>query len=256
MKLFSVLLALLLSVSARATLKGNLSLEESYEPLGALVRTSLRARMEQAITPFVSPYLAAGNESASPYQYPLQLNSEAYLFAAPGVKLSLGNFSLLAETRFRKFHMENYEGAPPRALVDVQGLLIYDNYWDHRLSETSGLSLFGAVYSETNFTSADNANLLHTTLVRAGPEIVFVKGGHLAAFVEPNFVVDRLHHYYNNRAELRFSGRVRYNAEPFVLNLTVSYLFNHYFKMKYLEEYPPPDRNQGVTAKLTLAVHY
>lgn len=256
MKLLFFAFCLLSSLTARATVRGNVSLEESYEPLGALVRTSMRARLEKELTPFVSPYLAAGNESAAPYQYPLQLNTEAYLFAAPGVRLRLGDFSLLAETRFRKYHIDNYEGAPPRAMVDVQGLLIYENYWDHRLAETGGLSLFGAVYSETNFTSADNSNVIHTTLVRAGPEISFVKGGYLAAFVEPNFVVDRLHHYYNNRAELRFSGRVRYKADPFELNLTVSYLFNHYFKMKYLEEYPPPDRNQGFTAKLTLVVRY
>ncbi len=255
MRALVALLLFLLTAPALANFRAHASLEESYEPLGSLVRTSMRAKVEREIGSGFSPYLLAGSEGAGPERYPLRLNSDAYLFAAPGMRFNFGNFTITAEARFRKYYMLD-PGAESPSLVDVQSLLVYEDYWDRSLAESAGLNLFAAFYSETNFTSADSGNLIHTTLLRAGPELRLMQGAYFSLYVEPNFVVDRVHHYYNNRAELRLGSRLRYNEGPWDLNLTVCYLFNQYFKMKYAEDYPPPDRNQGITAKLTLAVHY
>ncbi|MEZ4750325.1 MAG: hypothetical protein R3B54_06785 [Bdellovibrionota bacterium] len=252
MKRLGLILALVLGTSAIASFKGYFSAEEKYDPLNAVLQNSLKAKLTKQFVPLLDGYLVVGNEGASTARDPFVFQIGSYAYAGPGIKLNWNQFALSGDVRFRKYLIESKDPLVVQPLVDAQALFTYEDYWDLPLA--ANLNGFIEAYSETLFSSADFGNITHNSLVKIGTELAPIKNTYIAAFVEPSVLVDAIGHYYNNRAELRVSGRIRYKPQPAEVELTVSYVLNGYFNIKSFEDNPYPTRNTGVAAKLMLSL--
>lgn len=250
-----LLLCLVLAQSARADMRASMSFEESYDVLAAVLRNYIKGRVEKKFEPFFSAYVLAGEESAAQTATPFYMKMGAFAYAGPGVKLSWGNLMLFTDVRFRKFLVvDPSPNAPLPPLTDFQMVLAYDDYWYTAFSDQPLITGFAEVYSESAFTTADYSNIVHNTMFRVGTETPIIDKAYLGAYVEPNLFLDRIGHFYNNRADMRFSLRIRYAPRPLSFSLSASYLFNTYINVKRFENYGPPDRNQGFTMKLLMSV--
>ncbi|MCB0417137.1 MAG: hypothetical protein H6617_10570 [Bdellovibrionaceae bacterium] len=252
MKRISIILAFLVGASAFATFKGYFSAEEKYDPLNAVLQNSLKAKLTKQFVPFLDAYMVAGNEGASTARDPFVFQIGSFAYAGPGIKLNWNQFSLSSDVRFRRYLLETNDPLVVQPLVDAQALFTYEDYWEMPLAPH--FNGFVEAYSETLFSSADYGNISHNSLVKVGGELAPIKNTYVAAFLEPSVLFDTIGHYYNNRAELRVSGRIRYKPQPAELELTVSYLLNGYFNIRSFEENPYPSRNTGIAAKLMLSL--
>ncbi|MCB0403250.1 MAG: hypothetical protein KDD51_00590 [Bdellovibrionales bacterium] len=252
MRRISLLLVCFIGVSAFASFKGYFSAEEKYDPLNSVLQNSLKAKLTKQFVPMFDAYLVAGNEGASTARDPFVFQMGSFAYAGPGIKLNWNQFALSGDLRFRKYLLESNDPLVVQPLADAQLLFTYEDYWD--LPLTAHLNGFIEAYSETLFSTADYGNITHNSLVKLGTELSPIKDTYFAAFLEPSVLLDTVGHYYNNRAELRVSGRVRYKPNPAEVELTVSYLLNGYFNIKSFEENPYPTRNTGVAAKLMLSL--
>jgi len=124
-------------------------------------------------------------------------------------------------------------------------LLVLGKYDDLALDASRSLLGFYELYSETLFTSLDENNLIGAAFVRSGLRKPILKELMVDAFLEPFVTVDRIGHFYNNRADLKLNLRVLYAQSVFSIGLTGSYLINHYFNYATFEKNPYQNEKTG-----------
>jgi hypothetical protein len=227
--------------------------ENSYLSRESAEISQIRARASDKISDVFSPYLQVGNELAfTGGTIGTVESSYSFAYAAPGLNISLGPVQFFGECRFRQF----YNGADPSAEgqgpIDVRGVLVYGNYFGTRISPVLSTDLFGEIYSEAVFTSADDSNLVVTGIGRWGGRISPFKDTSADLFVEVFATIDRLGHYYYNHADLRPTFRLQYVTPAFSVGLSVSYMLTYYYPLATFEPNPYINMPAGIRTLLVV----
>lgn len=236
------LVAIVLSSQGRASYFNELYSEETYLSHQRIFSSSLRFRAGPNLTDFFSPYLLLGNEVSSNSSRPFRLDNASYAYLGPGLRLRHDNLSLSTEGRFRRF----YDNSPiVQAPFDLRLIAVYNDFWSSPLSHQQGLFQFAELYSEAVFSSADQNNVISASFLRAGLRKALASV-QCDLFLEPFITVDRLGHFYNNRADLKLSGRLIYRLSSLDFSLTASYVANRYFSFGDYEPNPYLHNNSGM----------
>ena len=212
------------TVFANATLEahGELYSEQTYLSQQETLTSHLRLRAESSVTEVLTPYLQLGNELSSKVTDPFNFDSASYVHVGPGLHVKLGKFSLYGEARVRKFYQDS-----SRPNLDIRSLIVFGDFIEW--VDSKDWSRFVELYSETVYTSADSHNVIHSSFARTGLRRRLSLNTSLDFFFEPFVTLDRVKHYYNNRADLKVSARVNHRISAINVSLVGSYLQNFYF---------------------------
>lgn len=228
-------------------MKTELYTENVYLGREKAVQSSLRVRAQGELAKDLLPFLQVGNELLTGSLSDLAFDAlGSFAYAGPGIRFNLAPLSFIQELRFRQFYRSR--AATPQysqQLMDVRSLVVFGLWRETSLSETLGLSLFAEPYAEGVYTSADLDNLIFAGYVRLGGRWKAFDKASLDVFVEPFVTLDRVRHFFNNRADVKPSVRFKYGSNDLNVSLTASYLFNHYFARGNFENNPFREINSG-----------
>ncbi len=223
---------------ARVPGTGEFYAEQTFQSRQQLFSTSLRARRSFLETQTLAPVLSVGAELQNYLESVHAGPGDSYVYASPGLKASFGSLFLLTEARARLFADSN--AADPAG--DWRTLLVFARGYESPLSR--GLLFFNEIYSEALLSSADGWNTTASGFARLGIRHRF--GSTFAdVFMEPFAAVDRVRHYYNNRADLKLTVRVQRETEGLTIGLQASCVANTYFTRGDFEPNPFSKRSVG-----------
>lgn len=212
------------------------------------VQSSLRVRAHGELgVPNLLPFLQVGNEFLTGSLKDIAVDAlGSYAYAGPGLRYNLAPFAFIQELRFRQF----YRTRPPdpiysQQLVDVRSLVVFGMWKEVPVQDELKISLFAEPYAEGVFTTADRDNIVLAAYVRLGSRWRAFDKASVDVFVEPFVTLDRVRHFFNNRADVKPSLRFRYGSPDLNVSLTASYLFNRYFARGDFENNPFKDINSG-----------
>lgn len=240
MRFFAILI-LVFTQSSFAAFTSNWYTEDAFLDRENILSSLVRLRGEYKLVENLSPYLTAGSDLQTPSTAVSEVATSSYAYGGPGFKIDLFGAQLYTELRGRAYYRE----APNQKKLDARAMLTIGKYGDIGLDASRSILLFSELYSETLFTSADENNLIQSAYIRMGFRKPVVKDFMLDLFVEPFVTLDRIGHYYNNRADGKFSVRLQYSKAAYVVGLTGSYLYNQYFNNANFERNPYQDIRSG-----------
>jgi hypothetical protein len=222
--------------------------ESTYLSREDVLANSTRLRVEVARWSMGAPYLIGGDEA---FNHSARLgdrgtlDTSSYTYVAPGLRLEWKPAQLFLESRFRKYGGPEASALQPALPTRDQRALLVLGLWRERdVLALRRSRVFGELYSETLYTSADANNVIHTTFLRPGLRYEPVERLYLDAFAKPFVSFDRGMHPYNNRAELEGGLRVVRLVGWLSVSLSGSYLVNRYFDYAATTE-AVPNRHSG-----------
>lgn len=222
--------------------------EQAYLSRENVIVNQVRVRGLTDSTAALVPYLQVGSELMTAGAGTDTLDPGAsYAYAGPGARWTLGKVALFGELRARKFYTDRPSPQNLQHVLDARAVLVYGDYIDKRLGGAgSPASLFTEVYTEGVYTSADFNNLIFAGFARSGIRLQTTSSTTLDFFLEPFVTLDRVGHYYNNRADLKPSVRFLYFAGGFDLGLIGSYVMNTYFSRGTFDPNPYAGKPDGM----------
>jgi len=232
---------------AEAAVVNHLYSEQSFNGRKNILSSHLFLRTELPLNTYVHPYLQLGSEAQSFAPTPINFEPGSFVYLSPGIRLSLTRaISIHLQPRIRHFFQSS-----DLPTLDARALLIL-NYFSKSPISSKEIATFLELYSETVFTSADSNNLIQASFLRYGLRLPASKSLWFDLFVEPFATIDRLGHYYNNRADLKLSLRTQVTPGSLTIGLTTSILYNTYFATDSLETNPFRYKDFGGQALLTI----
>jgi hypothetical protein len=254
------LLPFCLGTSARADLSSHLDLysEHTFDGREEMAASSLRLRNEFQVPSPVLPYLAGGEEIQTPGFGAYYLDpGSSYVYGAPGLYVPIvGALSFRSELRVRKYLSDVDQGQLPYNVLDFRSMLVWGALFEQPTQLPLGPRLFEEMYSEAVFSSTDYNNLISASYFRTGLRFSVTKSTLLDVLVEPFLTLDRIGHYYNNRAELRGGFRVVQSLGPVALSLTGYYAGNQYFSYAKFDNNPYQGHDSGFRALLVVGGYW
>jgi hypothetical protein len=253
MKLWFVIsLSLFLSNSLMAmSFQPDLYTEQAYLGRESVIQQTTRLRLYEnsstATGARVLPYVTAGSEliMSGIAQNPLD-SGGSYAFGGVGFRLSRGPMAWFNEVRGRGFYKFAPNPKNTHESFDVRSLIVLTHLTEAPLATDSAFRLVFEPYMEILFTSADFNNVISAGWIRTGLRYRLDKGVALDLLAEPYVTFDRVHHFFNNRADIKPTLRFQVNAPNLSGSLLVSYLWNTYFARGDFENNPYKNRNEGL----------
>lgn len=215
--------------------------EDAFLDRENILSSLLRVRGEYKVTENLSPYLTVGSDMQTSSQVVSDVATSSYAYGGPGFKVDLFGAQLFTELRGRSYYRE----ALNQKKLDARILLTIGKYGDVGLDASRSILGFYELYTETLFTSADESNVIESAYIRAGLRKPVIKDLMLDVFVEPFVTVDRIGHFYNNRADAKLNMRLQYATANYSFGLTGSYLVNDYFDYAKFERNPYLNETSG-----------
>ena len=241
----AVITVLILSNSLNAmNLLPDLYTEQAFLARENVVQQTTRLRLFETSQERVRPYLTAGSELMTAGSGSSSLDTGgSYAYAGGGVRLGRGAFQWLNEVRVRGF----YKSRPnTRETFDVRSLIVLAHLLEAPLLSGSAFAFLFEPYFELLYTSADLNNVISAGYIRTGVRYRLDKSVAMDLFLEPYATFDRVHHFYNNRADIKPTFRLQLNSGTIGGSLLISYLWNSYFDRGDLDVNPYRLRNEGV----------
>ncbi len=243
-----LLSVLLLTNSANGmNLLPELYTEQAFLARESVVQQTTRVRVFETTGEQFRPYFSAGSELMSGGASATTLDiGGSYGYGGVGLRFRRSNFQWFNEVRARGFYTYKPNSLNRQELVDVRSLIVLAHLLEVPLAEGSQFSFLLEPYFELLYTSADFHNVISAGYVRTGMRYRFSRNIALDMFAEPYATFDRVHHFFNNRSDIKPTIRLTINSDSISGSLLVSYLWNHYFDVGNFEPNPYVNKNEGM----------